>query len=294
MLKLLVVAFCVSALLGFALLGMEYLGRGLFADSPSGSAHKVHRYAVPRLGGVLIFAGLLAALLIGIPFDVVNTTTGLLLVVCALPVFASGLVEDIAGGVPPRVRLVFSFASALLAMWLLDAFVNRLDLPGIDNLPSFAPVAVLFTLVAVGGVTQSLNIIDGLNGLAGGISVLVLGALTNVSYLVGDHELAQISIATLGAVLGFLIWNYPSGQMFCGDGGAYLLGFVIAEISVLLVARHPQVAAWFPLLLLSYPIWETVFSMYRRRILRRRSAASADRLHLHTLMYKRLPYGIAA
>jgi UDP-N-acetylmuramyl pentapeptide phosphotransferase/UDP-N-acetylglucosamine-1-phosphate transferase len=92
----------------------------------------------------------------------------------------------------------------------------------------------------------------------------------------------------IGALLGFLAWNYPKGKVFLGDGGAYLLGFWLAEISVLLVVRHPEISPWFPMLLLVYPIFETLFSMYRRKVIQGQSPGQPDRMHLHQVIYMRL------
>jgi UDP-N-acetylmuramyl pentapeptide phosphotransferase/UDP-N-acetylglucosamine-1-phosphate transferase len=92
----------------------------------------------------------------------------------------------------------------------------------------------------------------------------------------------------IGALLGFLVWNYPKGKIFLGDGGAYLLGFWLAEISVLLIVRHPEVSPWFPMLLLVYPIFETLFSVYRRKILEGLSPGRPDRLHMHQVIYASL------
>jgi UDP-N-acetylmuramyl pentapeptide phosphotransferase/UDP-N-acetylglucosamine-1-phosphate transferase len=92
----------------------------------------------------------------------------------------------------------------------------------------------------------------------------------------------------IGAIGGFLLWNYPRGLIFLGDGGAYLIGFVIAELSVLLVARNPSVSAWFPLLLSFYPIFETLFTMYRRIVIGKRHPGLPDAAHLHQLIYRRI------
>jgi UDP-N-acetylmuramyl pentapeptide phosphotransferase/UDP-N-acetylglucosamine-1-phosphate transferase len=83
------------------------------------------------------------------------------------------------------------------------------------------------------------------------------------------------------------VWNFPRGVIFAGDGGAYFLGFAIATLAVLLVHRNSEVSPWFALLALWYPVWETLYSMYRRR-LRGRSPADPDGLHLHTLIYRRV------
>jgi len=92
----------------------------------------------------------------------------------------------------------------------------------------------------------------------------------------------------VGAVLGFFAWNYPAGLIFLGDGGAYVLGFLLAELALLLLGRNPRVAPMFPLLVCIYPVFETVFSIYRRRFIRRTSPGVPDGVHLHHLIFKRL------
>ena len=90
-----------------------------------------------------------------------------------------------------------------------------------------------------------------------------------------------------GATVGFLLWNYPKGLIFAGDGGAYLWGMVLGICSIQLVQRHPMVSPWFPILLLIYPTWETLFSMYRK-VARGQSPSLADALHFHQLIYRRV------
>jgi UDP-N-acetylmuramyl pentapeptide phosphotransferase/UDP-N-acetylglucosamine-1-phosphate transferase len=96
------------------------------------------------------------------------------------------------------------------------------------------------------------------------------------------------SLSMLGALVGFGVWNWPGGRIFLGDGGAYLLGFWLAELGVLLVMRNPQVSPWFPLVIMIYPIWETLFSMYRRKIIRKHEVGHPDAMHLHQLVYQRV------
>ncbi len=93
---------------------------------------------------------------------------------------------------------------------------------------------------------------------------------------------------SLSATLGFFLWNYPFGYIFLGDGGAYFLGFISATMGVLLVNRHPDVSPWFPLLLLLYPVWETIFSIYRRKFLKKSPPHMPDAIHFHQLLYKRI------
>ena len=151
------------------------------------------------------------------------------------------------------------------------------------------PFAVALTLLCVTGVANAINIIDGFNGLASMCVLMMLLAIAYVGFAGRRHARRHVALIAAGAVLGFFIWNFPAGLIFLGDGGAYFLGFVLAELSVLLLARNPQVSPMFPLLLCAYPIFETVFSMYRRRVLRGvADRAQPDGIHLHTLIHRRL------
>ncbi len=186
-------------------------------------------------------------------------------------------------------RLMLTISGGVIAALLVGATLDRVDVPGRDTLLLRWPIfAIAFTAFAVGGVANAVNIIDGYNGLVGGYAILVLAALSFVSMQVGDPVVLAASLVMAGALVGFLVWNYPNGRIFLGDGGAYLLGFWLAELSVLLVTRNPEVSPWFPIVLLAYPVFETFFSIYRRKLVRGKSAWHADALHLHQLIYLRL------
>ena len=148
--------------------------------------------------------------------------------------------------------------------------------------------AVALTLLVVAGVANATNIIDGFNGLASMCVIFMLLALAYVGLQVGDRLVVTSALMTAGAVLGFFLWNFPAGLIFLGDGGAYLLGFLVAELGVLLIARNPSVSPLFPLLLCAYPIFETLFSIYRKKFLRHMSPSLPDGVHLHMLVHRRL------
>ena len=211
-----------------------------------------------------------------------------LLLVAGIPAFLGGLIEDLTKQVGVIKRLLLTILSGAVAAWLLGTVLNRLDIPGVDYALQWLPLAVVFTSFAVGGVANAMNIIDGYNGLAGGFAIIVVAALGYVAVLVGDNLVLTITLALAGALLGFLVWNWPCGKIFLGDGGAYLLGFLLAEVSVLLVARNPEVSPWFPLLLLIYPVFETIFSIYRRKIKQGLSPGAPDNKHLHQLVHDKL------
>jgi UDP-N-acetylmuramyl pentapeptide phosphotransferase/UDP-N-acetylglucosamine-1-phosphate transferase len=143
-------------------------------------------------------------------------------------------------------------------------------------------------MFVVTGVANAVNIIDGFNGLASMCVLMMLLAIAYVAYQVGDALVFNAALIGTGAVLGFFVWNFPAGLIFLGDGGAYLLGFYLAELAVLLLHRNPAVSPIFALLLCAYPIFETLFTMYRRKFVRGVATGAPDGIHLHTLIHRRL------
>ena len=278
-------SFLVS-LIGTALV-IKSAGR-YAADSDLSGPQKFHSLPVPRIGGV----ALLVAIVAGVGLVQVGRSTDpsplWWLLLCALPAFAGGLAEDLTKRVSPTRRLILTAVSAALGIGLLGGIIHRVDLPGVDLLLTFLPFAMLATVFTVVGIANAVNIIDGFNGLASMCVMMMLAALAYVAFQVGDTFVATAALLTIGAVLGFFVWNFPAGLIFLGDGGAYLLGFLVAELSVLLLARNPSVSGLFPLLLCAYPIFETAFSIYRKKYLRGMSPGIPDGIHLHMLIYKRL------
>ena len=257
---------------------------------------RFHAGHVPRLGGVGVLLGWALALL-ALPWVQWARLAGnidpdrlrlLTWLVVLLPAFAGGVWEDMTQRLPVRWRLLLTLVSGLLAAWLLGVRLERLDFAALDGLWMAMPwLGLGVAVLAVTGLPHAFNIIDGYNGLAGTVALVVCLALAHVALQVGDRELAAAAITLAAATGGFLVWNYPRGLVFAGDAGAYLWGMVIAIISLLLVQRHPIVSPWFPLLLLIYPVWETLFSMYRKWV-RGDSPGMADALHFHQLVYRRL------
>ena len=246
---------------------------------------KFHIISVSRLGGAGIFSAFFIVLIIiGIK---IKETDYIYLPLTALPVFLMGFTEDLTRRISPKFRLLGALISAILAVYFLNAYLMRIDIGFIDILLSFKAVAVIFTIFAVTGVANSFNIIDGFNGLSSAVSIIILLSLGYISFKVGDIFLMKACLILAFAIFGFFVWNYPFGKIFLGDGGAYFIGFIVSVISVLLVDENKAVSPWFPFLLCIYPIFETLFSMYRRRA-RKSSSMDADAFHLHTLIYKRL------
>jgi UDP-N-acetylmuramyl pentapeptide phosphotransferase/UDP-N-acetylglucosamine-1-phosphate transferase len=207
---------------------------------------------------------------------------------CSPAASSAGLTEDLTKKVTPTRRLLATALSALLAVWLLDGAITRTAIPGLDWVVSFGLGAALVSVFAVTGVANSINIIDGFNGLASMCGVLILLSLAYVGFQVDDLVIAWLALAGVGALMGFFVWNFPAGLIFLGDGGAYFLGFYIAEVAILLLHRNPTVSPMFPLLLCIYPVFETLFSIYRRRFIRALPPSMPDGIHLHSLIYRRV------
>lgn len=274
----------------YLLVRFNSLHAHLSNDHTDAGPQKFHVQPTPRIGGIGIALGLVAAYLyvkMIHPGEAAISQFGFLLL-AAIPAFAGGVVEDLTKRVSVTKRLILSMVSAGVGVWLLGALVTHLGFPPLDWLLQWQAVAVLFTLFAVGGVVNAVNIIDGFNGIVSGFAGFMLTAIAYVSFLLGDSFLLTSSLAMLGALLGFLYWNYPHGKIFLGDGGSYLVGFWLAEMAVLIVARHPEVSPWFAALLLIHPVCETLFSVYRRKFLHGTSPWHPDGLHLHTLIFRRL------
>ena len=257
-------------------------------DHDVSGPQKFHARAVPRIGGVGIFAGMLAGVALLTWLSRTPLELAFVLLGCALPTFGAGLIEDLTKRVCPSYRMLAMLISAALAFWLLGAQIHRSDIPGLDALLAVGAGAFIVTLVAVAGIANSVNIIDGFNGLASMCVIIMLGAIAYVAFQVDDPQIGALALVGIGAVLGFFVWNFPSGLIFLGDGGAYFLGFYVAEIAILLLVRNPQVSPLFPLLVCIYPAFETLFSIYRRRFLRAAPPSMPDGIHLHSLIYRRL------
>ena len=282
------VSFIASLIVTLLVIRYDHLHGHLSADHDMDGVQKFHAVAVPRIGGVGVLAGALAASLVGIFVQAEVGQFGLLVLLCGSVAFTAGIIEDFTKKVGIKERLLATAISGLCGGVLLGGWLTRLDVPGLDYLVAIPVVSVLVTCIAISGVANAYNIIDGYNGLAGVVSIIVLLGLDYVARQVGDTQISMISLAMVGAIGGFLVWNFPRGLIFLGDGGAYLIGFMIAELSILLVVRNPAVSPWFPLLLSFYPIFETIFSMYRKRVKRGMSPGMPDGLHLHMLIYKRV------
>ncbi|NOR64015.1 MAG: glycosyl transferase family 4 [Rhodobacteraceae bacterium] len=244
---------------------------------------KFHTDPTPRIGGLAIMAGFLAAW----AFSSGEVRVLLALIgITGLPALGFGMAEDITNKVGVKWRLLATIFSGLVFTVASGYSISSIGIPWLDVLLGYSWVAIPFTAFAIGGVANSINLIDGFHGLASGTLLVIFLAFGVVYARVGDSTMAMVSITMLLIVLGFFVVNFPLGKLFLGDAGAYFTGYIVAVLGVLLPARHPEVSPWVSLLILGYPVMETVFSIIRRRI-DGHSPGAPDSDHLHHLVHRR-------
>ena len=244
---------------------------------------KTHQGVVPRIGGLTIFFASIASLTFS------QTTVPdlfFLLILMALPVFLAGLTEDFTGLVSARLRLFVSLISGGLFCWLTGYRITFVDIGLADIFLSIPLVSVMLTAVAIAAFVNATNIVDGLNGLAATTAIIMISSFALLAMQSGDTDLKMICVALIASVLGFLIWNFPFGKIFMGDGGAYFLGALVAGIAVIMPERNEEISPFSSLLIIIYPFYELLRSIIRRIFADGLQAFEPDDRHLHSLIFK--------
>ncbi|MCK5893606.1 MAG: glycosyltransferase family 4 protein [Endozoicomonadaceae bacterium] len=252
---------------------------------------KCHENPTPHVGGLAVFLSFAVGCWL-LPAEAQTVLLPILLV--AVPVFAVGLIEDFTANISPFWRLVIIFGSISVCFFYVDVDMSMCQRVGVsslgfawtDALLSYPLIGLAFTLLVVGGAVNSVNVIDGYNGLMSGYAMLSSAAMAVVSYQLNDMVIVQLNVLLVASLLGFFILNFPKGKLFMGDGGAYFVGFILSMIGLVLVGRHAELSNWFVLLLMMYPMYELLFSIYRRKVINGTLACQPDAFHLHTLIHK--------
>jgi UDP-GlcNAc:undecaprenyl-phosphate GlcNAc-1-phosphate transferase len=245
---------------------------------------RIHREPTARLGGLAMYLGfgLSAAL-----FSTNPSTLGLLL---SAAVITTLMVLDDLRGVRPVFKLVFQVAASLLAIVGFGISIHYIGLPGGHQLTLLPAVAIPLTLVWFVGLQNTINLIDGVDGLAAGVVAIVAATLLLAAINRGESDIVILAGALIGACVGFLFFNWHPARVFMGDSGSNFLGFTLAALSVLSVAKGAIVVALVvPLAALAIPIVDTAWAIVRRR-LRGKSIATPDTEHLH---HRLLDFGLS-
>ena len=243
-------------------------------DAGHDKPQNYHDDSTPRAGGLGIIPGMFFILLFPL---------GIKFILPLILAFFSGIFEDFHNSLSPRRRLSLQIIAALSAIWLTDSVVTYLGL-GI-HMPYW--MGIFFSTFAIVGMMNAVNIIDGFNGLASGIILLILLSFGITSYTEHNMDIFYVVLVTAGSTLAFFVLNFPKGKIFLGDGGAYMLGFIIAIIGIYLASKYESVSPWYVLAIFIYPVWEVLFSIVRKLYIGL-SPMKPDTYHFHMLVYRQI------
>ena len=238
-----------------------------------------HNKLTSRVGGLAA----IIALVIGVFFTADQFI--FFIVLSSIPVLVAGGLEDLGQNIKPVYRLNAGVVSGFIAIYLTGLWLDNVDLEILTPILSVPLIAICFTAFASAGISNSINLIDGVNGLASGVIMLIGLALCIISFSVGEPGLGTFCIILVGSILGFFIWNFPKGLIFLGDAGAYTYGHLLVWIGISLITKHPEISAWAIFCLFFWPIMDTVAAIIRR-CLKRSSINQADYMHFHQLLMR--------
>lgn len=241
-------------------------------------ARRMHDHPIPRLGGLAIFFGFMVAVLLLVPLD--RPRQGMLL--GAVVIVILGVFDD-KFSLPAKLKFVVQIVAALIAVMA----GNRIDVLSNPNIFSDNPfwalgvLAVPFTVIWIVAVTNAVNLIDGLDGLACGVSTISASSMLIIALLVTETDVAVIMAALAGACIGFLPYNFNPAKIFMGDTGATFLGFIMAVMSVQGMFKMAGIISFVvPFLVLGLPIFDVSFAVVRR-VSHGQSPMTPDRGHVH-------------
>jgi UDP-GlcNAc:undecaprenyl-phosphate/decaprenyl-phosphate GlcNAc-1-phosphate transferase len=244
---------------------------------------KVHLTAIPRVGGIAMAAGILVPILL-LP----QPSAQIVGFLCGLLVLLVFGVWDDRVNLDWRLKFLGQFVAVALCIGLGGVRIESLTFDAPIELPHLASLALTFAFLV--GVTNAVNLADGLDGLAGGLALLCLCAIAVLAASSGNWPVTTVALVEAGAILGFLRFNTHPARVFMGDGGSQMLGYSIGVLSILVTqGASSSLSASLPLLLLGLPILDTVTVMLRR-VRTGQSPFVGDRQHLH---HRLLQFGFA-
>lgn len=244
----------------------------------------VHHGKIVRIGGVAIFL----AFIISMAFLFVADKTINSIIIGGIIIFFTGLIDDMID-LKPKLKMILQALAAFVVMYYGGIYIEILNLPfGISINTGILSLVVTFFWIV--GVTNALNLIDGLDGLSSGVSIIVLVTISFIAFMMNRTDVAFIALVLTGASLGFWFYNFHPASIFMGDSGALFLGFNIACLSLLGFKTATVITLGFPIVILVVPIADTLMAIIRRR-LKGEKFDVADRGHLHHVLMYNLKLG---
>jgi UDP-GlcNAc:undecaprenyl-phosphate/decaprenyl-phosphate GlcNAc-1-phosphate transferase len=266
----LLICFMISILITPLVKKLAYKLRA--TDRPN--KRKVHQTIMPRLGGLAIYLAFLAGVLLLQP---VNPFAASIMIGSGIIVI-SGILDDIFE-LSAKLKLMAQIAAAAIIVLYGGLQITFINLP-FGGLFEFGYLSIPFTFLWIIGITNAINLIDGLDGLAAGVSSIALVAISGMAFIMGNLYVVTIGSILLVSTIGFLYHNFYPAKIFMGDTGALFLGFMISVLSLLGFKNITFVSFIVPIIILGVPISDTIFAILRR-IINKRPLSSPDKSHLH-------------
>ncbi|MCD7892171.1 MAG: undecaprenyl/decaprenyl-phosphate alpha-N-acetylglucosaminyl 1-phosphate transferase [Erysipelotrichaceae bacterium] len=236
----------------------------------------VHKGEIPRTGGYAVYASFLIGTMIFLSTDTqINA-----ILIGGFIIFLTGFYDDIHD-ISPRLKMLGQIIAALVVVFYGGIVLKGFSLPFLPDIISQA-IAIIITIGWIVGITNAINLIDGLDGLCAGISIIVLVTISLISLTYSRTDISSLSLLLAGAIGGFLVYNFHPASIFLGDCGALFIGFMISVISLLGFGYKSSVffTLGAPIVVLMIPIMDTLIAIIRRRV-HHKSFSEADRSHLH-------------
>lgn len=252
-----------------------------FLDVPK-DERRVHKKPIPVGGGI---AMVISVSILMVYFLPINKNL-ILTLIASLIIAISGLYDD-KEGLSPKLKFLFQILAAVILIiggMKIEFFTNPFD--SHDALLILNILSIPVTIFWVCGITNTINLIDGLDGLASGVSMICAISMFFITYKMGRYDVSLICVLVAGACLGFLPFNFNPAKIFMGDTGALYLGFMLSYISISGFLKQAAILMIFvPVLILGVPVFDTAFAMVRRK-LSGKSMVEADKGHLHHRLLK--------
>lgn len=242
-------------------------------DAPN--QRKVHAKVMPRLGGLAIYISFVIGLLILRPEAEYNTA----IILGSLIIIITGVLDDMME-LSAKIKMVGQLAAAGLVVVWGGVQVTFINIPFIDSQIQFGFLSIPITIFWIVGITNAINLIDGLDGLAAGVSSIALITISGMAIIMGDQYTVMLASIVLASTLGFLIYNFHPAKIFMGDTGALFLGYMIAVLSLLGFKNVTFISFIVPVIILGVPISDTFFAIIRR-IVNKQPLSAPDKSHLH-------------
>lgn len=247
-----------------------------FLDVPK-DERRVHKKPIPVGGGIAMVISVSILMIYYLPIN----KNLMMTLIASLIIAISGLYDD-KEGLSPKLKFLFQILAAVILIlggMKIEFFTNPFD--SHDALLILNILSIPVTIFWVCGITNTINLIDGLDGLASGVSMICAISMFFITYKMGRYDVSLVCVLVAGACLGFLPFNFNPAKIFMGDTGALYLGFMLSYISISGFLKQAAILMIFvPVLILGVPVFDTAFAMVRRK-LSGKSMVEADKGHLH-------------